>query len=520
MKKILGTLVVGAAICAMAGFAHASCDSAAHPGQSSTGDANCLDVNIYGASAQYLLWNAVAPAFLHAQYGCTITGGQSFQDGTAKNGITEGTVCSGVSGGYTSIQIRYSSKASYDGVNALVNRDPTGVACNPGTGLDNHFRTMKAYPDASGTLDCVRIHGGASDVSPDTFLEDSTGADLGPNGNGTAGWQVRTAATLAVDPGSLNHYNPVVVPFGFFVNKAVTFAQCTGPAGSAKVTLGWGCGAASDCNPPDGVCNPVTSKCTAPAGNAGNACSVNSDCNTNSGVCGTPATITNITRLQAVLLFSGVVTNWNQFGPGYPNLNVWACLRHAGSGTHATFDHAVMDGQDAPLGGGLQTPQLRDGLPYTAVADQPPYNFAGLAPAAHAYLWYNDGSADEVNCINGNVQGDAAPAGHLLGGIGYCDADQATGASGTSQNVVQITYNGKMPTSENIQNHSYDFFTNEWLFDDTTTNPAQDPIINDLSNYAGAAGGVNLPTAKAIYWSAQQDFTSFNKTSDLVYPGN
>jgi len=198
----------------------------------------------------------------------------------------------------------------------------------------------------------------------------------------------------------------VVVPFGFFVNSAVTAQTCTAGLIGNYAT------AASQCD-------------TAPA--------------KGDGVLGAASTITNISREEATLIFSQSVADWSDLGSYFTAQPVVACLRHAGSGTHAALDQTVMNS-----GWGN--------------------NIANTETAGS--IWFNQGSSDMMKCINGNST--ASTNGSLIGAIGYADADQAIGAAKISQNVKQLKYNGFYPTRTAIRNGLYDFYTNAWLY----TNPA------------------------------------------------
>jgi hypothetical protein len=135
------------------------------------------------------------------------------------------------------------------------------------------------------------------------------------------------------------------------------------------------------------------------------------------------------------------------------------------------------------------------------------------AEAAGA-TWFNQGSGDEMKCVNGN--NTATPTGSLIGAIGYADADQATNVANTSQNVVPVKYNGQYGTRTAIRNGQYDFYTNAWLY----TNPANSATINTLADslVVFAQEPANVPAAKANYWAATGEM-KFNRATDSAYPG-
>lgn len=302
------TLLAGAAVLAMSGAAQA---------------AN-IDLNIYGASAQYLFWNAAVKPMLEAR-GCT--GVTADQTAGKKDGITRGTC------GTDIVTIRYSSKASYDGIYAVKGEDSANTCPGqPGQ------RKMKLAL-GSDTTGCVDVHLGASDVAGESFVQSSSGALKGPLGG------VFTERSFnGVDTTGLTSHQPLVVPFGFFANKAIKVSTC------ATGTF------------------------------AGNLCTTDTavaDCG--SGVACTSNTISNITREQAVQIFGGQVYSWKDFGASYAvdggDDTLVACLRHAGSGTHSTLDKVIFNGA-APVA--------------VAVAE----NTSGPT------IYFNDGSTDEMNCVN------------------------------------------------------------------------------------------------------------------------
>jgi len=128
-------------------------------------------------------------------------------------------------------------------------------------------------------------------------------------------------------------------------------------------------------------------------------------------------------------------------------------------------------------------------------------------------IWFNQGSGDEVKCINGNST--ASPDGALVGAIGYADADQAIGVAATSQNVKQLAYNGFYPTRSAVRNGLYEFYTAAQLY----TNPANGATVNaiaeDLVTYA--KDPANIPAAKANYWAAATEM-NYVRGTDAAYP--
>ncbi len=384
-------------------------------GMVGSASAAVVDINIYGASAQYLFWNSAAMDFLLDQ-GCTNVGRAQTADG--KNGITRGT-CSG-----DTVYIRYTSKASYDGIYAVKGQwNPLEAVADHQCANQPAQRlladeatctfTSTGDPGACSGTKCMSVLIGASDVAGESFMQRSKGALSGPLG-GT----LQNRIFVGIDTSTLSNFRPVVVPFAFFANDTVT----------------------------------------------------------RNG-----APITNIPRVQAVMIFSGQVDNWRDFGTEFVDLPIVQCLRHAGSGTHATLDFAVMRGNN--WGGTLITLDKNNGGPPNA--------------------YFNDGSADEMKCINGSGTWTGT------GAIGYADADQSLTSYG---NVVRLKYNGEEASKYNVVNGLYNFWSAQWLF--TRAADATSPWVVALTNFASDA--TNIPLDKQAYWASQSEM-KYKKTTDKTY---
>jgi hypothetical protein len=422
-----------------------------------TGSAAQVDVNVEGASAQYLFWSANGAGIL-ANQGCT---GIQVATFNSKNSITKATC------GSDTVYYRVASKASYDGPSALMGDDHYAAAgasnekCSagdpgdPGAALENgvplrgYYRKMVdensctwgtlASPGTCTAIKCQRVTLGVSDVATESFTQSSHGALLGPLGGAQTD---RVFSGWSMDPAKYASYNPVVVPFAFFANTSVK-------------------------------------KCVDATPTMYNSCSSSSN----------QQTIANLPRIMAVQIFSGQVYDWTDFGGEFvPNVPVVACLRHAGSGTAATLDYAVMNG---PWGAQMASAQSTGG----------------------PTIYFNDGSGDEVNCIKGS----GAWAG--TGAIGYADADQATSAT-----MVRLTYNGESASRANIRTGRYDFFTNEWVYENklAPNYSVTHPHVTAMMAYA--ANPANIPDAgafgsdKRLWWATQAEM-NFDKTTDQNYPG-
>ncbi|NVN98825.1 MAG: hypothetical protein HXX17_05825 [Geobacteraceae bacterium] len=408
------------------------------------------ELNIYGASAQYTYWNAQSQNYAATNLGCTAT---APVNNGGKHGFVSATNCTSTlvpvnsATGKRDLDIRYSGIASAEGPLSALKAAPLDATLATGCNLANGERLMYA---SSSTLVCKPVHIGTSDVAGESLVQSSSGQKLGPMGGGAF-----NVTMTAIDTSSLTPNNTVVVPFGFFVNSAVTAQTCT-------------------------------------TGLIGNYCTANTQCDTApanaTGTCGAAATITNISREEASLIFSGYVTDWSDLGTYFTAQPVVACLRHAGSGTHSAMDLTVMNS-----GWGA--------------------NMVTAEAAGSPTIWFNQGSGDEIKCINGNTT--ATPTGSLIGAIGYADGDQALGVANTSQNVKQLKYNGFYPTRTAIRNGLYDFYTNAWLY----TNPANGATVNNLANnlVTFAQDPAHVPATKANYWAAQGEM-KFNRGSDTGYP--
>jgi hypothetical protein len=443
-KQITGVLAATAALMAIAGAASAA--SYAIPSGS-------VEMNIYGASAQFGFWNAAARDMVmetvaNGGFGCAdhLAG----IDSTGKTfGITVGRNCAGVAAN-KDIVIRYSSKASYDGIYAVkgtLDTDSCGNAKQ--RKLADETVLDAAAPMASTTatataitaVKCVPVTLGASDVAGDTFTQNSAGQTSWSN---TAPYLINGASPAfnGISTSGLLDHKTLVVPFAFYVNSKVTVGTCT--AGSANV---------------------------------GGQCVTAADCGT-AGTC-TVATLDNMSRLMAVQIFSGTAAAWTDFGAGFAAKDVVACLRHAGSGTHATLDKSIMYGIN--WGSTTQASQI---LPASATAG------AGSV--------FNVDTSTELGCVA-----------NYDGGVGYADADASQ--AGTTK----LKYNGVAAKRTNVRNGLYDtFYSFQHLYEnDADTTTAQDTARNMMLKYVSVHA---LP--KAEYWATAGEMM-WGKTTDAGYPG-
>jgi len=473
IKKFLTSLLAGASLLTLVGTASAV-----------TGD-----INIYGASAQYNFWKGQAPGFLSAQ-GCTATASGATSDN--KNAITKGTGPAGSCGASGTVYFRTSSKASYDGPLAIQGdtANPNGTdyldngPCRTALGYGPTYRPMVdegtcnfSTGVCTGTK-CVQVTGGSSDVVVSSFNQKTVGNLLGPNGGGSITRDFVTAANKITATG-LADCRDMVVPFAFYINKKVeggdavgATAITSGGSGYTVATVafgGPGTGATATATVSGGQVTGITITNGGSGYTSAPTVTISGD---GSGATATAyRTVTDLTTSDAKLLFSGKINDWSDLGfDAHP---ATVCWRHAGSGTMATLAYAVMP----PAA--LQQLQV-----------------AGT-PATKNY-WFNDGSADEMKCVNntGSVSGDYA--------VGYADADQDLSSY---PNVIRASYNGVAPSHANVSNGLYDFWTVQNLY---TTSPVPADMAAVCTYFTTCAHNTNpyYNTLSQMHW---------NKVSDTTY---
>ena len=406
-----------------------------------------ITVNLFGASAQYEFWTSAAPAYLdsvctgavqHAKG--TLTG----PDGARDTGVAKSTSC-----GSDNLTITYTTFSSINGIKAVANAAAydgcaTGWAqvANPATA------SYTTYPAAAGTvtsLVCADIHIGASDVAGETFGQESHGQLLGPNGGGYVNY---TADPVDTGLYNLKNCRPINVPFAFFAHKdTVIFHEWD----LVNDTF-WG---------PYYPWWEVE----------------------------TVASQTDLTRLMATAIFGGQVNNWDDFG--YPAQQLTVCLRHAGSGTHATLDAEVLRG-DANL--------LKD-----EVLPTNPLVALGLSPV----VYFNKGSSDMMKCIRN--------AG--AGAIGYADADKNggnwNGTQGSYGTVWRLEYGGADAIAYSLINGVYDFWSAQWLYYRNAETTAIKNRITALCNFAANAN--NMPDTRRAFWTTEGEM-KVTKADDFTWP--
>lgn len=405
IKNIVTTFIAGAGLIAMVGTASANCWNTG----TDTPTVPTGDLNVYGASAQFGFWSGEAKQYL-GKAGCTWKNGSSWADSEAwdnKANPSHYVVqadCSAV-GGPATVNFRVSSKASYDGptaVDAQAGYAYADNSCGGGAAL-NQRPMLNVGPGtrcafvAGGNLACgVPTVAGGDCTAVNWGASDVSVGDFQQVSGPVAGRNFLLNPLTITSPDVHDSCNAVAVPFGFFVNKATVTKQADG----------------------------------------------------------TP--LSNISTMEARMIFSGALTNWNQLASTPTNTQaIVACARHAGSGTHATIDFMVV---------------------------RP----ASLFRTAVGNKKFNESTGNMMTCIQTNN-----------GAIGYADADRLL-ASPNAAISGPLNLDGVVPTEANVENFTY-------LFSDGTQHAytkdanAGTNFFKDLCLWAGAPAAVDRVNANAVW---------------------
>jgi len=428
------------------------------------GAAHATDFNIYGASAEYNFWkNAGREFLLNSTPACTSA--SAFLAGDSKSGIIYATGCntSVVPDGF--VKLRVSNKASFDGIFAVTSSTDSNGSANTCSANARVMADMATPTDSSASLSCQVVTVGASDVPASGFVQKSSGKLTGPlaaatvasvtrNFNNGGGIPVTVAAGAPVAPAAT--YNPVKVPFGLFVTNNITVKTCT-----AGKTVGDYCAKDEDCGTA-GLCN------------GGDA--------TGTQTSFRPIAVTdNITREMATQIFSNSLTskNWSDF-IGFGPLPAAACVRAAGSGSHATMDLGLMNNA-----WGKKWPAL-------AVANS---------------FYYNDSTGNLLDCMKELASTTKAGVDTVVAGaMGYADADVDLTAYPTI--IGPLKYNGSYPNSQNIISGNYDLYADQTLYLAATADTTQTTLMNNLMTYLNDTTGSHLNTAGynfRNFWAASAE---------------
>jgi hypothetical protein len=477
--------------------------------------------NLNGTSEEFTFWTAMGSTLL-TNLGCqsivAVTKQVSITDVSngsgSKSGIVLGNQCSSLSDqGY--LYFTYTNKASWDGIDAVNNvwdgsnwgtyntstqtynvaSDPCASATTPdGLSCSNHNCRKVAYCVGCATgstpgSTCEAIQVGASNLEASGIIQKTQGNLKGPVNAGQIYTYRQFPPTGIATPYSGAPSAPLAYPFAFYVNPGVKAWQCVD--GGATLNQ---------------FCNPNASP---------------SDCTP--GTC-TWTTINNISRVQAVALFSGQIKYWGDFGPYFSqtyiqndtSLPVTLCLRHAGSGTHSVLDIAVMKDN------GFGTSNLAKAENRSIAGNNPPY------------VYFNDLSSDETACLawaSGLTtvsSGDPLPTNYSSvdgGAIGYVDADTTNGLNGSQQVMYyRVQYNGVWPTRGTMDNGIYDdFWTIDRLYpaasvgSSTAPGPDQGVIYNEMLTLVANPANICNAAAQCNYYGSATEL-NFTKGATTTYP--
>jgi len=436
-KKMFLAIMAVAMMIGFAGSAFAACQSGTF---------------IYGASAQYNFWKAQAPTFLTTNCGTAV----AFSGSPAAD--TNSWIVVDTAGNWFAV----ANKASYDGICSIAG-DPASVAacalyapttCPPG----QRNRPVFNGGGLTGALVCAPVTGGAADVQAATFSQITAGELNGPLGGGVISRDFTTNPLAGIDAGVLDDYNPVVVPFAFYVNTSVKVTGIAGPG------------------------NGITE------------------------------TVPNLSTSQIKLLFSGQIKDWSDLG-SYTDMDgtTWSfnakqtvvCMRHAGSGTHATLDVTQMT---VPSTTGSSSLLEVENCSNFAGCDAGALN-SGAHGASSWGFFFNDSTSGVLNCLGGS-----GTWGNNLGAVGYADADKGVNPTGygTPGSIQQVALNGVSANpntiAASIENGDYDFWTIENLYLPTGTPTAAGTWYGDLLRFAGSpANRLDVAYAQNCqmhYWKA------------------
>ena len=462
VKKLVATVAAGAMLLGFAGLSQAACQN----------------TFVYGASAEYNFFVANAAAFMSKECGDAIGNYKSASVDTTHAVIWHGTGDGSAGNEYFGI----GSKASYDGICAMQG-DPAGWPyCTPNDPTNPEFgkcpasqRLMANPATCTGSSctanECKLVTAGASDVQAATFLESSYGMLYGPVAGPLTfrdfgANPVSDKAGVNGASNTLVDANPIVVPFSMFVNSSVTASNGT-----------------------------------------------------------TDKTITNLSSSQIRLLFAGQIFNWSDLGAYYDetgtkwtfdSVPVQVCMRHAGSGSHATFDVTQM----TTAIGASQLLNSEDCTQY-AKCDSSTASDYPLATVGYGF-WFNDGTSQELDCVNGKGVWTGK------GAVGYADADKAVGAGSSYTSTAQIALNGQLPSKANvaamIENGDYDFWTIENLYLPQGTSTLDGSWYGDMLNFiANPANKLDTAYAQNCemkFWKSSNDFQSATKRVPAVSCGS
>lgn len=409
----------------------------------SVAQAEDYTINMLGASAQYNYWVALADDYLETR-NCTAKL-QSKAD--SKNVAFKGTGCDDFVGGTGTIILTYSSSASLEGLKAVKGEVAIdGTHCSSDSDklgwrnvADGAACTSWGVAGTSNfgscTKACQKIHAGTSDVEGSSFGQTTYGHLYGHKGTGSATDAYPTSA-ISFDA-TFTRYQPTIVPFSFYVNNNIGGKNAAG-------------------------------------------------------------VINNLTRTQAINLFAGNVSSWNQLS-GFADFEyeVALCLRHAGSGTHATLDKAIFRG-DANIINAEKTDEAPYAYFYKSSSET---NTSGTIAGVKECIIDNAGITDS----------DVAAIGYMDADVNNTDDFHRMTYQGASAVDKDLKFGG-VKRNDNINLGSYDFWSAQQVYIAPGYNNL---FVQDLMTFAST----HIPTDEKFQgvWSSQSAL-KVTKEHDINVP--
>lgn len=471
-------------------------------GLATSANAATYEINMYGASAQYTFWNALADDFLLDPAGGACTAlAVKCETSDKKNGVAKGTSCLGAG---HDIVIRYSSKASTDGIARLNDQANVSMA-------------NEEDPDSDG-IACedtksVKVNLGASDVAYDRFSGQTHGWENGNKSYVSTGPNYHRGPFPNAAPPAF--FKPIVVPFAFYANNSVCKFRCVKPTpyntdGPVSATAYATAAHKSyshwewECDPTKSTAEGYNEECIGHykciggvcngGVNVGQTCTKNVQCpdvtveNTRCEA----MPINNITHTMAGQIFSGQVSSWTDFGPYYCSGKIHKMMRHEGSGTHST---------------------LRDLLKPYALSDTSNLHLVAAAGWASPRVIHFTSSSDLLKAVA-----------DFPGSIGYADADQALqnaysdGAADGAWNPADnpdskvgihvLMFDGVEPVRKKIKHGEYEFWAAQYVY----YNPAHwtgdmETVRTKLVSFSSNPDNINATTLGGMenFWAAQDE---------------
>jgi hypothetical protein len=486
-------------------------------GFATTASAATYKVNMCGASAQADFWVTAGAAVVEQTFSCASAALDGVDD---NNLVVEGLGCdAGLGTAPDTIYVRYNVSNSSGGCEGICDpldyADPT--TCNFGN----------AVLDCGGT-ESENCDLGCADVPCDTI----TATSIGYTAAECTGIPSSFGNAAGFDSGADTFFVGVTVPFGFIVNNNVTDYVCVEPDVDelapgqhlAYDKEDWECDPRlNDVNGENVQCRGDWKCIDTNEDGTGVCLDGNQDADldvTITGLerecgdasdCKIPASMTkcaprvlkNVSRLMVLHIFSDAVDNWQDFGPGFPNLAIVKCMRHGGSGTHQTLIDSVFRG-DATVKNFTNC-------------------FAPAQPggAGNSYVLHYKSSSDLTrDCVA-----------TYAGGIGYVDADKVMfrskiglvaepAAWAGTYGVSQLMYQGEGPSRLAVSQGKYNFWSQQQCFLDSTCVDDDDEVIL-AAVMAGAADPSKLIFSgfgqKAFFWATGGEMRAVKATA-LSYP--